>query len=98
MQDKSPKGLQLLAEPWRFDVVGQGGTENPLDVELSEYSKNAGLVRLDRSNSTEDVKLIRVANVQDGVLPLTGGIGVWAVALIGLAIAGAGLFWVRRRL
>lgn len=98
VQDKSPKGLQLLAEPWRFDVVGQGGTENPLDVELSEYSKNAGLVRLDRSNSTEDVKLIRVANVQDGVLPLTGGIGVWAVALIGLAIAGAGLFWVRRRL
>ncbi|WP_161781245.1 LPXTG cell wall anchor domain-containing protein [Corynebacterium atypicum] len=55
-------------------------------------------MRLDRSNSTEDVKLIRVANVQDGVLPLTGGIGVWAVALIGLAIAGAGLFWVRRRL
>lgn len=98
VQDKSPKGLQLLAEPWRFDVVGQGGTENPLDVELSEYSKNAGLVRLDRSNSTEDVKLIRVANVQDGVLPLTGGIGVWAVALIGLAVAGAGLFWVRRRL
>lgn len=75
VETQSPKGYQLLADPIKFDVLVEGQAPTDLSTAL------AG-------------QIVSVKNLKDNInnqLPLTGGAGIAALSLGGLALMGGGL-------
>lgn len=91
VETKAPVGADghqysLLPQPIIFNVApGEDGTSVVTVM-------GTGFATVDE----DDPSVIKVANVYSGKLPKTGGIGVGVVALIGLVIVSAGVYFARR--
>ncbi|WP_297454455.1 LPXTG cell wall anchor domain-containing protein [uncultured Corynebacterium sp.] len=106
---KLPEDAKLLAGKYKLvetkapNVNGQQYSllPNPIVFEL-KLVDGRSVVEIDAANTgvasvdDNDASIITVANVYSGKLPKTGGIGVGVVALIGLVIVSAGVYFARR--
>lgn len=91
---KAPQGYALLAEPVVFRVVQEQG-KYILRIE-SGASTNVKVVPNELDGS-QNLRLIEVADVRQGNLPRTGGVGVWWPVFGGLLLVVAGGIGARRR-
>ena len=105
VETKAPESYSLLTKPidFRVSVSGQGKDvkaditfDDPEGIELIaqevDYSKAPSQWNL----SSKDV-VMTVANVFQGDLPKTGGVGLWVPTLVGLTIIGLGVLLATRR-
>ncbi len=85
---KSADGRQysLLVRPITFMVDVKGGKT---EVEILEGTPVATV-------DSDNLSIIKVANVYVGTLPKTGGAGVGIIALLGMLLTLAGAFFARR--
>lgn len=85
---KSADGKQysLLVRPITFMVDVKGGKT---EVEILDGTPVATV-------DSDNLSIIRVANVYVGTLPKTGGAGVGIIALLGMLLTLAGAFFARR--
>ena len=81
-ETKSPKGFELLAEPLEFTLIASTDTNTVTASEI-KVGNNAG----------------EIVNLKDTTpkLPLTGGMGIGLLALLGGLIIAAGAFAAKRR-
>lgn len=91
VETKAPVGpdghqYSLLPQPIIFNVAPGEDGKSVVTV------TGTGFATVDE----DDPSVIKVANVYSGKLPKTGGIGVGVVALIGLVIVSAGVYFARR--
>lgn len=91
VETKAPVGADghqysLLPQPIIFNVAP--GEDGKSVVAVT----GTGFATVDE----DDPSVIKVANVYSGKLPKTGGIGVGVVALVGLVIVCAGVYFARR--
>ena len=102
VQTRAANGAALLPGAWRFTVKPTAGGTGPTDytdlqIELADYAANSGLITVTEPSASDDGNpnwLIQVANVALGTLPLTGGMGLWWLFIVG---CGALAFSIVRR-
>ena len=85
VETKAPEGLNLLAQPVEFQISVDEQTKK---YKISSVSSTSGQIQV---SGQGDEMILQVADTTAGKLPKTGGYGVGLVALIGAALAGAGL-------
>lgn len=85
VETRSGTRSELLPAPWRFDVSPTNGGElGDLEFVLSAYDRNSGLIEVERPEDDPRAPwIIKVANVESGELPLTGGSGIWQILGVG---------------
>lgn len=91
VETKAPKGLNLLAQPVKFEISVDEKTKK---YKISVGSTSSGQIQV---SGQGDKMILQVADTTAGNLPKTGGYGVGLVGLIGAALAGAGLLLGRRK-
>lgn len=91
VETKAPKGLNLLAQPVEFQISVDEQTKK---YKISAVSTSSGQIQV---SGQGDKMILQVADTASGELPKTGGYGVGLVALVGAALAGAGLLLGRRK-
>lgn len=91
VETKAPKGLNLLAQPVKFEISVDEKTKK---YKISAGSTSSGQIQV---SGEGDKMILTVADTTAGKLPKTGGYGVGLVGLIGAALAGAGLLLGRRK-
>ncbi|CAB0628296.1 VWA domain-containing protein [Corynebacterium diphtheriae] len=91
VETKAPKGLNLLAQPVKFEISVDETTKK---YKISVGSTSSGQVQ---AKGEGDKMILTVADTTAGELPKTGGYGVGLVGLIGVALAGAGFLLGRRK-
>ena len=90
VETQAPKGLNLLPHPVKFEIA--------MDQNTKKYTISAGTSNgLITTSGTGEAMILTVADTASGTLPKTGGNGVGLVALVGAALAGAGLLLGRRK-
>lgn len=90
VETRAPEGFSLLTEPIRFKIVKENGIAKVVLVNSSvvaEAGKGEG-----------SLAVMTVANIRQGNLPETGGMGIQLPALLGGALVAAGAFLGRRRM
>lgn len=85
VETQAPEGLNLLAQPVEFQISVDEQTKK---YKISAVSSTSGQIQV---SGQGDEMILQVADTTAGKLPKTGGYGVGLVALIGAALAGAGL-------
>lgn len=91
VETKAPKGLNLLAQPVKFEISVDETTKK---YKISVGSTSSGQMQ---AKGEGDKMILTVADTTAGELPKTGGYGVGLVGLIGVALAGAGFLLGRRK-
>ncbi|CAB0487621.1 LPXTG cell wall anchor domain-containing protein [Corynebacterium diphtheriae] len=91
VETKAPKGLNLLAQPVKFEISVDETTKK---YKISVGSTSSGQIQ---AKGEGDKMILTVADTTAGELPKTGGYGVGLVGLIGVALAGAGFLLGRRK-
>ena len=91
VETKAPQGLNLLAQPVPFEIALDQETKK---YKISTVGKSGGQIQVGGSGQK---MFLLVADTTSGKLPTTGGPGVGLVALVGIALAGAGLMIGRRK-
>ncbi|WP_311488798.1 SpaA isopeptide-forming pilin-related protein [uncultured Corynebacterium sp.] len=91
VETKAPEGLNLLAQPVEFQISIDEQTKK---YKISAVSTSSGQIQV---SGQGDAMILQVADTASGKLPKTGGYGVGLVALVGAALAGAGLLLGRRK-
>lgn len=91
VETKAPKGLNLLAQPVKFEISVDEKTKK---YKISVGSTSSGQIQ---AKGEGDKMILTVADTTAGELPKTGGYGVGLVGLIGVALAGAGFLLGRRK-
>ncbi|MDK7134913.1 SpaA isopeptide-forming pilin-related protein [Corynebacterium sp. UMB4614] len=91
VETKAPEGLNLLAQPVEFQISIDEQTKK---YKISVVSTSSGQIQV---SGQGDAMILQVADTASGKLPKTGGYGVGLVALVGAALAGAGLLLGRRK-
>lgn len=91
VETKAPNGLNLLAQPVKFEISVDEQTKK---YKISAGSTSSGQIQV---SGQGDKMILQVADTTAGKLPKTGGYGVGLVGLIGVALAGAGLLLGRRK-
>lgn len=102
VETRSGTGSELLPAPWRFDVEPTNAGElGDLEFNLSAYAQNSGLIEVQEPGEDPVTPwIIKVANVESGELPMTGGMGIWTMVGTGAGFLLFALFsWmgIRRR-
>lgn len=82
-----------------FEVTGLGFGDYSL-TEVKAPEGHALLTepqtfKVDKDSYDED-HVIKIANAAEGVLPHTGGMGIYVIMLVGAVIIAAGIFFLRR--
>lgn len=90
VETRAPAGFSLLTEPIPFKIVKENGIAK---VVLANSS-----VVAEAGKGEGSLAVMTVANIRQGNLPKTGGLGVQFPALLGGALVAAGVFLGRRRL
>ncbi len=82
-----------------FEVTGLGFG----DYSLTEVKAPEGHALLTEpqtfkvdKDSYDDNHIIKIANAAEGVLPHTGGMGIYVIMLVGAVIIAAGIFFLKR--
>lgn len=84
VETKAPAGYQLLVHPVKFDLsVGEDQT-----AQISLTDSGGTLITANTDSTDSSRVAIRVADVQTGALPHTGGVGVGPYALAGMVLIG----------
>lgn len=91
VETKAPQGLNLLAQPVPFEIALDQETK---EYKISTVGESGGQIQVGGSGQK---MFLLVADTTSGKLPKTGGPGVGLVALVGIALAGAGLMIGRRK-
>lgn len=91
VETKAPKGLNLLAQPVKFEISVDETTKK---YKISAGSTSSGQIQV---SGDGDKMILTVADTTAGELPKTGGYGVGLLGLIGAVLAGAGLLLGRRK-
>ena len=95
IETKAPGGYSLLPQPIAFRIGLEGVQQT---IELTGKQGASFVLEYGQDEETGRTgTFMKVANVTVGELPKTGGYGVGLVALIGAALAGAGLLLGRRK-
>lgn len=105
VETKAGKRSQLLPRPWQFSVKPgpEDGEIGHLKFVLESSAQHSGLVELIPPQPAEGEKLtgtepwvIKVANVEHGEMPLTGGRGVTGLIAGGLVLLLLAGIWRNR--
>lgn len=90
VETRAPEGFSLLTEPIPFKIVKDNGNAKVVIANSS--------VMAEAGESKGSLAVMTVANIRQGNLPETGGMGVQLPALLGAALVAAGAFLGRRRM
>lgn len=100
-ETKAPAGFSLLTAPIDFVIATdpQSGTATiDLDTEAELVAQQVQNAKAPNSwNLTKKDAILTLANVRQGDLPKTGGIGVGVTTALGLLIAAAGALMANNR-
>lgn len=106
VETKAGEQSQLLPRPWQFSVTPEGpedGEIGHLKFVLESRAEHSGLVELIPPQPAEGEELtgtepwvIKVANVEHGEMPLTGGRGVTGMIAGGLVLLLLAGIWRNR--
>lgn len=95
IETKAPGGYSLLPQPIAFRI-GLDGVKQTIEL-TGKQGASFVLESGPDEKTGRTGTFMKVANVTVGELPKTGGYGVGLVALVGAALAGAGLLLGRRK-
>lgn len=95
------KRYSLLAKPVLFHLVRDPNTGNARALFFDDTAANTGqqawtdkhpVANMYSEQQAKDKITIKLANIQQGEMPLTGGAGVWRLTIIGLLVILVGVF------
>lgn len=95
------KRYSLLVKPVLFQLVRDPNTGNARALFFDETAANTGrqewtnkhpVANMYSGQQAKDKITIKLANIQQGEMPLTGGSGVWRLTSIGLLVILVGVF------
>lgn len=84
----------------QFEITGLGFGDYSL-TEVKAPEGHALLTepqtfKVDKDSYVDDSRVVKIANAAEGVLPHTGGMGIYVIILIGAIIIAAGIFFLKR--
>ncbi|MDK4318483.1 DUF6923 family protein [Corynebacterium pseudodiphtheriticum] len=95
------KRYNLLVKPVLFQLVRDPNTGNARALFFDDTAANTGrqewtnkhpVANMYSGQQAKDKITIKLANIQQGEMPLTGGSGVWRLTIIGLLVILVGVF------
>lgn len=95
-ETQSPSGYALLVEPVEFELSRDSETK-AVQMTMAEGSTHVAVKPL-LDEKQPNLAVLTVANVRQGNLPKTGGVGLQLPILLGGALIAAGALMGRRRL
>lgn len=100
------KRYSLLVKPVLFQLVRDPNTGNARALFFDDTAANTGqqawtnkhpVANMYSGQQAKDKITIKLANIQQGEMPLTGGAGVWRLTIIGLLVILVGVFGAMTR-
>ncbi|MCG7251857.1 DUF6923 family protein [Corynebacterium pseudodiphtheriticum] len=100
------KRYSLLVKPVLFQLVRDPNTGNAGALFFDETAANTGqqawtnkhpVANMYSGQQAKDKITIKLANIQQGEMPLTGGSGVWRLTIVGLLVILVGVFGATTR-
>lgn len=100
------KRYSLLVKPVLFQLVRDPNTGNARALFFDDTAANTGqqawtnkhpVANMYSGQQVKDKITIKLANIQQGEMPLTGGAGIWRLTIIGLLVILVGVFGAMTR-